>query len=275
MRDDDTGPGDSTGASGYVTATGARLFYQVEGPPDAPAVLFSNSLGTDLRMWEPQARSLATRFRVVRYDSRGHGRSDAPPGPYTLDQLSGDALALLDALDIARAHVCGLSLGGMVALSLAANHPDRLHRAVFANTAARIGSEASWSERIAGVRAGGMGGIRDAVVARFLLESFRQSHPETERAVSEMLQSTPPAGYISACEALRDADLRGVVGQITTPALIIAGEHDQSTPPAQARELHAAIAGSQLVILSDASHLSNLEQPEQFTAHLLAFLDQP
>ena len=264
-----------SGESGYVTVASARLFYCVEGPPDAPAILLSNSLGTDLRMWEPQARRLATRFRVIRYDSRGHGRSDAPPGPYTLDQLSGDALALLDALDIAQAHICGLSLGGMVALSLAASHPERIERAVFANTAARIGTEASWSERIAAVRAGGMSGIRDAIVARFLLESFRQSHPEVTRDVGAMLQATPPAGYISACEALRDADLRSVVGRISAPALIIAGARDVSTPPAQARELHAAIAGSQLVILDDASHLSNLEQPDAFNAHLLTFLSQP
>lgn len=274
MRND-TRPGASGGASGHLAVTGARLFYRVDGPPEAPAILFSNSLGADLRMWEPQAQSLAARFRVIRYDTRGHGRSDAPPGPYTLDQLSGDALALLDALDIARAHVCGLSLGGMVALSLAASHPDRVRRAVFANTAARIGSAASWTERIAAVQAGGMDGIHDAILARFLLESVRQSRPQTARAVSEMLLSTPPAGYISACAALRDADLRGAVGQITAPALIIVGERDQSTPPAQARALHEAIAGSQLVILDNASHLSNLEQPEAFTAHLLAFLDQP
>lgn len=264
MRDEPT--------SGYLTVAGARLFYQVEGPADAPVVLFSNSLGTDLRMWDPQAQVFAGRFRVVRYDSRGHGRSDAPPGPYTLDLLASDALALLDSLSVARAYVCGLSLGGMVALWLVANHPDRIGRVVLADTAAKIGNETRWATRIAAVRAGGMRAIRETVVSGFLSEPFRQQRPDVALAVGDMVEGTPPEGYVAACEALRQADLHAALGSIATPALIIVGSRDESTPPTQARELHDAIAGSQLAILDGAAHLANMEQPDAFNAHALAFL---
>ena len=261
--------------NGYVDAAGARLFYQVEGPTDAPVVLFSNSLGTDLRMWNEQARAFAGRFRVVRYDSRGHGRSDAPQGPYTLDLLARDALTLLDSLGVARADVCGLSLGGMIALWLAAHHPERVRRAVFADTAAKIGNEARWASRIGAVRAGGMRAIRDAVVSGFLSEPFRARRPDVARAVGDMLEGTPAEGYVATCEALRQADLRDTLSRITTPALIIVGSRDESTPPAQARELCDAIAGSRLAILDGAAHLANVEQADAFNAHALAFLGEP
>lgn len=260
--------------SGYVAVAGARLFYQVEGPDEAPVVVFSNSLGTDLRMWDAQARAFAGRFRVVRYDSRGHGRSDAPPGPYTLDLLAHDALALFEALGIARAHVCGLSLGGMVALWLAANHPERVGRAVFADTAAKIGNEARWVQRIAAVRAGGMRAIRDVVVSGFLSEPFRARRPDLAQAIGDMLEATPPEGYIAACEALRQADLHAELGRIAAPALVVVGSRDESTPPAQAHELCDTIAGSQLAILDGAAHLANVEQPDAFNAHALAFFSE-
>lgn len=258
--------------SGYVDVAGARLWYHVEGPAGAPVALFSNSLGTNLRMWDAQAQAFAGRFRVVRYDSRGHGRSDAPPGPYTLDLLALDALALLDYLNVERVHVCGLSLGGMVALWLAANHPQRIDRVVFADTAAKIGNEERWTSRIAAVRAGGMRAIRDGVVAGFLSEPFRQRRPDIAQMIGDMLEEAPPEGYIATCEALREADLRAALARIAAPALILVGSRDESTPPTQARELHDAIAGSQLVILDGAAHLANVEQPDAFNAHALAFL---
>lgn len=260
------------GDGAYAVIDGVRLYYCDEGPADAPALVFSNSLGTDLRMWEPQARAFAGSYRVIRYDSRGHGRSDAPPGPYTLERLGADLLALLDTLEIAQARVCGLSLGGMVALWLATYHPERVARAVFANTAARIGSTASWDQRIESVRAGGMEAIRDGVLARFFSEPFRLRQENVTHFVGEMLQATRPEGYIGACAALRDADLRAVVGRIRAPSLVLTGALDESTPPAQSRALHAAIAGSQLVILDEDAHLSNLEQPDQFNTHVRAFL---
>lgn len=265
---------DATTGTYMVAPDGARLHYRDEGPREAPAIVFSNSLGTDLRMWQPQARALAGDFRVVRYDTRGHGRSDAPPGPYTLDQLGGDLLALLDALGIAHAHVCGLSLGGMTALWLAAHHPGRVERAVFANTAARIGSDESWAARIALVRAvGGMAAVRDVALPRFFSAAFRMRHPDLAQRIGAMVESTPPRGYIGCCEALRDADLHAVIGRIAAPSLVIGGALDESTPPAQARELHAAIPGSELIIFPDTAHLSNLEQADAFTARLRVFFD--
>lgn len=256
---------------GLVSVEGARIAYRVDGPPDAPALVFSNSIGMDLSMWEPQAQLFAGRFRVIRYDSRGHGRSDAPPGPYTLERLSRDVLALLDALAVRRTSICGLSLGGLVAQWLAVSAPERLERLIIANTAARIGTAASWEERIVSVRAGGMRAIRDAGVARYFSEPFRAQHPAVAQRIGAVLEACPPEGYIGCCAALRDADLRGEIARIHLPTLIIAGAHDVATTPAQAQELHAAIAGSQLAVL-DAAHLSNLEQPHAFNARLLAFL---
>jgi 3-oxoadipate enol-lactonase len=254
-----------------IVVDGLRLAYRLDGSAGAPTLVFSNSLGTDWRMWDGQVAALGAHFRIVRYDTRGHGQSGVPEEPATLDQLGSDLLALLDHLQIAQAALCGLSLGGLTALWLAAYHPARVGRAVFANTAARIGTVESWSTRIAAVRAGGMEAVREAVVGRFLHAEFRRQHPEVTDAISAMLTSTPPAGYIAACAALRDADLRAVVPSIRVPSLIIAGALDESTPPAGAVALHAAIAGSELVLLP-AAHLSNIEQAELFNACLRRFL---
>lgn len=273
MRDDaglERGEGGYEG--GYVSVEGARLHYRIDGSQDVPPLVFLNALGTDLQMWEPQLPPVTDRFRVVRYDSRGHGRSDALTGPYTLDLLGRDLLALLDAHGIERAHLCGLSLGGMVAQWVAIYHPERVQRIVLANTAARIGGEASWTERIQAVSAGGMGAVSDVVVDRFLSASFRDSHPEVTRWIVSMVEATPAQGYVAACAALRDADLRPLVGQIRAPTLIISGALDQSTPPEQSRELQAALIDSRLLILDQAAHLSNLERAEAFNAALVAFL---
>ena len=252
-----------------------RLAYRVDGPPDAPPLIFVNSLGADLRMWDAQARSLAGRFRVVRYDARGHGGSDVSLEPVTLDRLGADLVALLDALGIERADVCGLSLGGLTAMWLAARHPGRVRRAVLANTAARIGSDESWSARIAGVRAGGMAGVVDAIVGRFLSGPFRAANPEATRAVEAMVLGTDPAGYVAASEALRAADLRAEVPSIRVRCLVVGSELDVSTPPSQAEELHAMIPGSELVILSRTAHLSSVERAVELTGHLQRFLSQP
>jgi 3-oxoadipate enol-lactonase len=252
---------------------GERLSYRLDGPENAPVLALVHALGTNLGVWAPQMDALSARFRVLRHDMRGHGRSALSPGPVTIERLGRDLLALFDRLDIMRAHVCGLSLGGMVTLWLAAQHPERVDRAVLADTAARIGSVDSWEERIAQVRSGGMASIREAAVARFLGESYRLGHPDVARALGEMLEATSPAGYIAACAALRDADLRPSIDEIRTPSLIIVGALDPSTPPAQSRELHEAIRGSELEIIDAAAHLSNVEQAAVFTDHLLRFLD--
>jgi 3-oxoadipate enol-lactonase len=259
---------------GYATAQGTRLFYRLDGPVSAPVVALVNSLGMDLHMWEPQVPRLAERFRVLRFDTRGHGRSEVPPSPYTLPQLGGDLVALFNTLGIPQAHICGLSLGGMVALWLGIFSPERVGRVVLANTAARIGTEASWDERILAIENGGMAAIRDMVVGRFLSLPFRRRDPQVAEWVGGILEATPPDGYIGACRALAEADLRGVVERVEAPCLVIGSSLDEATPPAQAQELAALLKTSRLALLEDAAHLSNVEQAEAFTDLLLSFLQE-
>jgi 3-oxoadipate enol-lactonase len=261
-----------SGKEDYLTVNGVQLCYRLDGPASAPVVALVNSLGMDLQMWDPQIPRLAESFRVLRFDARGHGRSEVPTGPYTLDQLGGDLCALLQTLEIPQVHICGLSLGGMVALWLAVYHSERVGRVVLANTAARIGTDASWNERIGAIQEGGMAAIRDTVVGRFLSLPFRRQNPEVVAWVADILETTPPDGYIGACRALAEADLRGVVGRVAAPCLMIGSLLDEATPPAQAEELAAHLKTSQLALLGDAAHLSNVEQADAFTGLLLAFL---
>ena len=254
-----------------VLHDGAHLAYQVEGPRDAPALTFVNSLGTDMRLWEPQVHWLRKYYRVLRYDIRGHGMSSLGDGPITIEQLGRDLSSLLGHLEIERTHICGLSLGGMVALWLAACHPERIDRAIFANTSAQIGTPVVWQSRIAAVRGGGMAAIREQVVARFLGEEFRARRPDVSETIGEMLLRQSAAGYIAACTVLQETDLDPNIPSIRAPSLIIAGTRDEATPPYQAAELQAAIAGSRAAML-DAAHLSNVEQPDAFTDHMIRFL---
>ena len=247
------------------------IAYRVDGPADRPAVVFSNSLGTGHRLWDRQLPAVVDDFRVVRYDACGHGDSHLLRGPVTIARLAQDLLALLDHLEIDRALVCGCSLGGVIALWLAAHRPDRLTGAVLANTGAKVGTDESWNTRIAAVRAGGTAAVRDQVVGRFLTPEFRARDPETTSLIRGMLEATNPDGYIAACEALRESDLRADAASVRVPVLVIGSERDQSTPPALSHELHASIQGSELVMIPDAAHLSNVEQPALFNAALLPF----
>lgn len=251
---------------------GLLLRYRLDGPAGAPALVLSNSLGADLGMWEAQVAALGQDYRIARYDTRGHGGSGVPSAPATVERLGRDLLALLDHLAIGRAHICGLSLGGMTAQWLAMRHPARVARLVLANTAARIGSAESWDARIAAVRAGGMAAIADAVLGRFFSPAFRAEQPELLARFRATLLATDPAGYVACCAALCAADLRPRLRQIVAPTLIIAGGLDEATPPEQARELHAAIGGSELAVLPGAAHLSNAEQPAAWAELLGRFL---
>nr|WP_314627855.1 3-oxoadipate enol-lactonase [uncultured Noviherbaspirillum sp.] len=250
---------------------GARLYYEVEGREDAPVLVLSNSLGTTLDMWAPQMPVLLPHFRVLRYDTRGHGRSDVTPGPYSVAQLGGDVLALMDHLGIARAHFCGLSMGGMIGMWLGVHHAGRLHRLALCNTAAKIGSPDTWNPRIAKVEAEGMAPIADTVLERWFTAGFRQRAPGQVAIVRDMLLATAPAGYSANCAAVRDMDQRADIASIGVPTLVIAGTHDGSTPAADGRAVADAIPGARFVEL-DAAHLSNWEQGEQFNQALLAFL---
>jgi 3-oxoadipate enol-lactonase len=244
---------------------------RVDGPADAPVLVLSNSLGTDLAMWDAQMPALTARFRVVRYDTRGHGQSSAPTGPYTIAALGRDVLVLLDALKIRRAHFCGLSMGGAIGMWLAANVGERIDRLVLANTAAKFGTREAWSVRIDAVRKGGVDAIADAVLERWFTPGFRARAPDTAARMRAMMAAIPTEGYIGCCAALRDIDLRDSLGTIRCPTLVIVGAHDVATPPAAGRELVEKIRGARCVEL-DAGHISNVEAPERFTAELAGFL---
>ncbi len=253
----------------YADLNDVRLHYRLDGPEDAPVLMLSNSLGTTLDMWAPQLPVLAQRFRVLRYDSRGHGGSQLTPGPYTINQLAGDAVGLLDALGIGRTHFCGLSLGGMVGQWLGVHAPERIDRLILCNTAARIGPPELWNTRIEAVRQGGMDAITEAVLGRWFTAGFLDN--PAVAPLRTMLLAASAEGYMACCAAVRDMDQRDSIARISRPTLVIAGSHDLATPPADGRFLVERIAGAEYLQL-DAGHLSNVEQAERFTAAVLAFL---
>jgi 3-oxoadipate enol-lactonase len=249
----------------------ARFNVGIEGPAGAPVLLLSNSLGTSLDMWTPQWETLTKSFRVVRYDSRGHGLTSVTPGPYTIELLARDALAILDALAIARAHVCGLSMGGMVGMWLAINAAERVERLVLCNTAPKIFTAERWNARIASVSNGGVASIADAVLEGWLTSRLRERDPATLAWMRAMLTATPDAGYTASCAAVRDADQWNAIAGIARPTLVIAGTHDMATTTAVGRSMAQSIAGAQYVEL-DAAHISNVEAAADFTATLTDFL---
>jgi 3-oxoadipate enol-lactonase len=259
-------------ATSRFDADGVRIAYRVDGDDSRDALVLINSLGTDLRLWEPQMAELTRHFRVIRYDCRGHGESEVPPLPATLDRLGADLIALLDCLHVDIAHLCGISLGGITALWAATYHRERIARCVFASASARFGTAESWDERIRAVRAGGMAAISETVVGRFLGAPFRAAHPDVTRRITDMVEATPADGYVAVCAALRDADLRDVVSRIRAPSLVLAGELDQSAPLRQSRELYTSMANSELVVLPGAAHLTNVEQADEFTRVVTKFL---
>lgn len=255
----------------YVDLPSGRFFYRFDGPADAPTLALANSLGTDHRMWEPQRAAFTRRFHTLRYDSRGHGASAAPAGPYTMDALGRDALDLIEALGIARASFCGLSMGGMVGMWLAANAPERVDRLILCNTAAQMGPPTFWDARIAAVRAGGMPAIAEGVVARWFTPEFVAREPEVIERMEQTLVAISAEGYIACCEAIRDMDQRALLARIRAPTLVIAGAHDAAATPADGRFLAASIAGARSVEL-EAAHLSNIEAAGAFTDAVLRFL---
>jgi 3-oxoadipate enol-lactonase len=254
-----------------VVDDGRRIALRIDEPADRPPLLLSNSLGTTFRMWDAQMSHLSEAFRVIRYDSRGHGQSDAPAGDYSIGRLAADALAVLDSLQIETAAFVGLSKGGMVGQWLGAHAPERLTRLVLANTAAWMGPAQAWQARIDTVMRDGMGAITDAVLERWFTPGFRERAPEAVAPVRDMLLATAPQGYAGCCAAIRDMDQRASLSAIRVPTLVIGGLQDPATPPAKAEEIAAGVPDSRLVML-DAAHLSNIEQPQAFTAALLAFL---
>ena len=248
-----------------------RCKGQVEGPAAAPVLVLSNSLGTNMALWDGQMPALTASYRVLRYDTRGHGSSPLTTGPYSIAMLASDVLVLLDALKIERAHFCGLSLGGMTGMWLGIHAAERIDRLVLANTAPRIGAADIWNARIDAVRRGGMRAIADSVLERWFTAGFRARAPEAVGRVGALLAATPPLGYVACCAALRDADLWPGIASIRSPTLVITGTHDAATPAAEGRKTAERIAGARYVEL-DAAHISNVEAADRFTAELIAFL---
>lgn len=255
------------------TREGSHLLVESHGPAAAPAVLFLNSIGCRLWMWDAQLAALGAGFRCLTFDARGHGGSDAPADDYTLEQLGKDALAVLDAASVRHAHVCGLSLGGVIGQWLGVHAHARVASLTLANTATRIGTHESWETRRRLVLAEGLGAIADMAMQRFFSPEFRASDPNVVEQVRTDLVGGSAAGYAGCCAALRDADLTTEVRHIRAPTLVIGGAFDISTPPDQAAALAAAIPGARLTILR-AAHLSNLERPDAFTAALRAHLEE-
>lgn len=252
---------------------GITLNYQIDGPEDAPALLMSNSLGTNFQMWDSQVEDFSKAYRVIRYDSRGHGKSGAPDGAYSMEMLSNDALGLLDHLSIEKAHYCGLSKGGMIGQWMAAHTPHRFHRMVFANTSAFMPQGATtWEDRVNRVTSGGMNAIVDMVVDIWLTDNFRTAKPDIVSNVREMILATPPDGYCGCCWAIAGMDNRETNKTVEVPILVIIGEHDIATPPDHGAAIADSIPGAKTTIL-DGAHLSNIEDTAGFNNAVLNFLN--
>jgi 3-oxoadipate enol-lactonase len=254
-----------------IDADGTPIYVTVEGKADAPSIMFSNSLGTNLHMWDAQAKALNGRYRVIRYDQRGHGKSDAPGGPYSIERLGRDVLAILDALEIPRVDFCGLSMGGMTGMWLARTAPDRFGKMIFANTAPKSQTPDAWNMRIASVKAKGMSAIADTVLAIWFTKEYREKEPDVVVRMREMIVANDPVGYVGCCAAVRDMDQRWAIASIKLPSLIIAGRGDNATPLKESEFMQSRISGSELVAL-DAGHISAVEQSAAFNAALEKFL---
>ncbi|MEJ8574584.1 3-oxoadipate enol-lactonase [Microbaculum marinum] len=255
----------------YTRSGETTIHYEVTGNPLKPWLVLSNSLGTDIGFWDDQVGVLESDFRILRYDTRGHGGSGAPEGDYTFEQLGGDVLAVMDAAGADTARFCGLSMGGTTGLWLAINAPQRFEQLVLCNTGAKIGDASVWQPRIDAVKSDGIAPIVEGVVERWFTEGFRQAEPKTVDRIRAMILRTSPAGYAGCCAALRDTDLRAGMQAIRLPTLVVAGAHDPATPPALSEEIRAAIPGSRMVTLP-AAHLSNIEARAEFNDAVSDFL---
>jgi 3-oxoadipate enol-lactonase len=255
----------------FAQSKDAQIHYDLAGPANAPALVFSNSLGSALTMWDSQVPAFREKFRILRYDTRGHGQSFVTPGPYAIEQLAHDVLSLLDTLHLDRVFFCGLSMGGSTGMWLALNAPRRLHKLVLCNTSAKIGTPGMWNPRIETVRKEGMKSVSTAVVGRWFTAAFREKSKDIVAAIQRTLESTNPEGYAANCAAIRDFDARAALSAISLHTLVISGTHDPATTPAEGRFIAEHIPGARYVEL-DAAHLSNIEASDRFNSELSSFL---
>jgi 3-oxoadipate enol-lactonase len=256
----------------FIKSGEAQIHYALEGDSASPVLMFSNSLGTNLSMWDPQTHNFGKKFRILRYDTRGHGQSSSTPGPYSIEQLSKDVLTILDALKLDRVNFCGLSMGGMIGMWLGANAPEKLNKLILCNTGAKIGNAEGWNTRIETVRRTGMKSIASVVLDRWFTPTFRANAPATISNTQRMLEAVNPEGYASCCAAVRDFDFRAELARIRLPTLVITGAHDPATPPADGRFIAEHVPGARYVEF-DAAHLSNLEAQDHFNKEVAVFLN--
>jgi 3-oxoadipate enol-lactonase len=251
-----------------------ELHHRLEGRQGPPVLVLAGSLGTTLEMWDEQVAALRERFRLLRYDMRGHGRSPVPPGPYTVDELGRDLLALLDRLGLERVDFCGVSLGGMVGMWLAAAAPERVERLALCCSAAHLPPREDWIERAETVRVNGVAAVAETVLARWFTPAFHERRPDVVARFRRALVDTPAEGYAGCCDAIAALDLRSHIASIRAPTLVIVADDDPATPPAQGRVIAESIEGARLVTVESARHLANVEQPDAVTRVLLEHLSR-
>ena len=259
-----------------VFANDLQVNCQFSGPEQAPLVVLSHSLASSGIMWEPQLPALADGYRVLRYDTRGHGGSDAPPGPYTLDELGDDAIAMLDVLGIERVHWVGLSMGGMVGQNLAIRHPQRLLSLALCDTTSSVAEQARpvWDERIAVAEKSGMQPLCAGTMERWFTPAFLEADGPELHGIREQFMRTPASGYVGCCQAIRELDYTEQLSEIALPVQLIVGADDPVTPPEASRVIQQKVAGASLAVIDNGSHLCNVEQPQAFNRALLGFLDR-
>jgi 3-oxoadipate enol-lactonase len=260
----------------FADLKNTRVHYDLTGPCDLPVLVLSNSLGTDLTMWDAQFEAFSKNFQLLRYDTRGHGQSSVTPGPYTIEQLANDVLNLLDHLELPHAYFCGLSMGGVTGMWLGVHAPERLRKIVLCNTALKIGNAGGWNTRIETVRKNGMQSIASSVLDRWFTPAFRVGFQQHVQSARQMLLSISADGYIACCAAVRDADFRGEnpgssISSIHVPTMVVAGAQDPVTSPADGHSIVDRISGAQYAELQ-AAHLSNIEAASAFTMEVGRFL---
>ena len=257
-----------------IKANGIDMCYRFDGPADGPVVMLSNSLASNLTMWDAQIPALADKYRVLRYDQRGHGGTQATPPPYSFDLLLEDAVALLRALGIAKAHFCGLSMGGMTGQLFGVKHPELLSSLVLCDTTSQMPDPSVWDERIEAARTKGMNALAPATLERWFTAPYRETAPGEMDRVGRMITSTPVDGFVGCCNAIAAMNFTEILKDIETPTCIIVGADDPSTTVEHSRIIHERVPGSELRILKQAAHLSNIEQADAFNAALRGFLDK-
>lgn len=254
-----------------VQSSGCPIHYEVEGSADKPTLMLCNSLGTTLHMWDGQMPALLQHFRVVRYDRRGHGKSGVPSGTYSMEMLGRDALAVLDAAKVEKTNWCGLSMGGMVGMWVAANAPERMNRVILSNTSSYLENKQMWTDRIALVKEKGLGAIVQGTLERWFTKGFRDREPAKVKAIGDMFVATKPDGFMGCAAAVRDMDHRPLLPKIKAPTMVFAGSHDAGTTPEMGEYIKAHVPGAEITLF-DAAHIANIEQEKAYTEAMLKFL---